>query len=136
MTSSSPNRCESLAETIIKLPTDDDWLVYMMSLQRSFGSCFADFDSTDIKYRMQKTQYYMACIANEIEEIRDWLPWKEHKQYSDDFVINHTEVQFEIIDILCYLLNMAMLWGMDPELLMTRYIQKNKENIDRQKRGY
>lgn len=130
----NPNECGALEDLKVKLP-QGDWLVAISDLQRSFGSRFCDFDSLPERSRIDKTQYYLACISNELEEIRDWLPWKEHKKY-DPFQVDKVEIQFELIDILCYLLNLCFVWGMDPLLIITRYLQKNHENVDRQMRGY
>jgi len=72
-----------------------------------------------------------------------WKPWK--KAYREK-VPNMTfdslsesdkkEFQMELIDIQHFVFNMMLASGLTPESLMNMYFAKNKENRDRQKRGY
>ncbi len=134
MPQQDPNRCLELATKIVKLPVGDR-LKALVELQREFGSRFCNFDSLDDADRIFFTQYYLSCISNELEEIRDWLPWKQHKKYKG-FKLEPTEIQFEIIDVLLYLLNLCAIWGMDSDLIATRFLQKHAENIKRQESEY
>ena len=46
------------------------------------------------------------------------------------------ELQMELIDIQHFLFNMMLASGLTPADLMNMYFAKNKENRERQKRGY
>jgi len=46
------------------------------------------------------------------------------------------ELQMELIDIQHFLFNMMLAAGLNPQDLMNMYFAKNKENRERQKRGY
>ena len=129
------NPCGHLSRLQVQLPETEDWFKYMVRLQREFGSRFVDFDLLDDADRIHYTQYYLACISNELEEIRDWLPWKQHKKYKD-FKLDREEIQFEIIDVLLYLLNICSVWEMGPEDILRAFMRKNHENIQRQKEDY
>jgi hypothetical protein len=71
-----------------------------------------------------------------------WKYWKqdyskyENMKFSDLSKSDQLECKFEIIDILHFFLNMAISIGMTPQEMYNMYMSKNKENRDRQKRGY
>jgi len=85
--------------------------------------------------KIQESLYFIGAIHNELEEIRDWLPWKNHKNYTG-FKIEEEELKYEIIDCLHFLLNLALVWGMDPEELFYMFIHKNIINWERQDANY
>lgn len=71
-----------------------------------------------------------------------WKPWKkDHKlamagswnilSKQDQF-----EVWFEWVDALHFMFNKALAIGMTPQIIVDFYFAKNKENRDRQERGY
>jgi hypothetical protein len=72
-----------------------------------------------------------------------WKPWKKsfHEKapnmtfnsLTDD---DKKELQMELIDIQHFLFNMMLASGLTPPDLMNMYFAKNKENRERQKRGY
>lgn len=49
---------------------------------------------------------------------------------------NTEKFKEEIIDIFHFIINLSIISGMDAEELFKRYINKNKENIKRQKINY
>lgn len=71
-----------------------------------------------------------------------WKRWKKaHNTYdkikfSDLSKRDQLECKFEIIDILHFFMNYAISVGMTPEEMYNMYMSKNKENRDRQSRGY
>lgn len=71
-----------------------------------------------------------------------WKPWKaDHVMRQDTRICDMSlsdqlEIKFEMIDILHFMLNMFMSLGMDSEEIFKLYFLKNKENFDRQDRGY
>ncbi len=71
-----------------------------------------------------------------------WKNWKKayatfgDKKFSDLTQADQVECQFEVVDILHFFMNMGISIGMTPEIMFNMYMAKNKENRDRQKRGY
>lgn len=72
-----------------------------------------------------------------------WKPWKsQHKEiYSKSFNdlvqgSDLTELKMELIDELHFLFNKMHAVGLTTEELFNFYFAKNKENRDRQSRGY
>jgi hypothetical protein len=71
-----------------------------------------------------------------------WKYWKKdyskyaNIKFSDLSESDQIECKFEIVDILHFFLNMAISIGMTPQEMFNMYMSKNKENRDRQARGY
>lgn len=72
-----------------------------------------------------------------------WKPWKKayHEKapemtFNDLTDSDKKELQMELIDIQHFLFNMMLAAGLTPQDLMNMYFAKNKENRERQKRGY
>lgn len=62
----------------------------------------------------------------------DYVPfgWKQGQLF------NEVKFKEEIIDIMHFVLNLAIISGMTADEFYARYINKNKENHDRQEQGY
>ena len=56
--------------------------------------------------------------------------WKRNNEF------NRFKMQDEIVDILHFVINLALVSGMDAELLYKKYCEKSDENNRRQKNGY
>lgn len=72
-----------------------------------------------------------------------WKPWKKsyHEKapgmsFNSLSESDKKELQMELIDIQHFLFNMMIASGLTPADLMNMYFAKNKENRERQKRGY
>ena len=83
------------------------------------------------------TRYSQDCVTAvtcESTELLDALPWKHWKKSYEKIDLNN--VQIEIIDLLHFVLELAIIWGMDAKQVHELYIKKLRENLDRQKKGY
>lgn len=80
------------------------------------------------------------AIIHEAVEARDWLPWKHWKTYqapsAHEALQIRGEVAVEVVDMLHFVLNAAILLGLGPKELAGVYAAKNQENRDRASRGY
>jgi hypothetical protein len=71
-----------------------------------------------------------------------WKKWKKaypeysDKKFSDLSPEDQLECKFEIVDMLHFFMNYAASIGMTSKEMYNMYMSKNKENRDRQKRGY
>jgi len=72
-----------------------------------------------------------------------WKPWKKkHNELMHDFCWNDLseadkfEAWFEWVDAMHFMLNKALAIGMTPQIIVDFYFAKNKENRERQQRGY
>jgi len=96
--------------------------------------------------RTRMTQELLACISNEVEEIREHLPWKHWKKYTRQMVKDLgyvdngnervKEIQYEFIDLLHFLVALMLLWGISPCDMRRIYGEKMAVNIKRQEDGY
>lgn len=94
-----------------------------------------DNGSATIQGLTRILQGNLACITNEVEEIREWLPWKHWKRYQG-FDIELDEIRLEYIDLLHFVIEGMILLGMEAEDIHRYYLSKMKENLRRQESGY
>ncbi len=82
----------------------------------------------------KETLAMMSELSELIDEVNfKW--WKNEKE------INHENIKGELIDIFHFFMSMCLKAGMTADEVYERYIDKNKENFDRQygrskKEGY
>ena len=125
------NKCLNLKDTkLIK----GDMLQNIFRIQKKFGSKFCDFGTKNIKLKEKWTKEFILCCMSELSEILGWINWKHWKKQK--YPINEKELKYEIIDLLHFVISLALINGMSAKELYQLYLNKNKENFDRQKRGY
>ena len=101
-----------------------------------------DYSTADFKTRVDNLSSQWRNITTEFSELLERLPFKEWKTYSQEELSGFTsleqklETQYELIDIFHFFLNMCLAMEIDGETFVKLYATKNKENFDRQKRGY
>jgi dimeric dUTPase (all-alpha-NTP-PPase superfamily) len=76
-----------------------------------------------------RLQGLVVAIESEIDEVRKGLNWKWWKNPK---VLDIEYLKEEWIDILHFWLSGCNTLGMDANEILTRYINKNKENFKRQ----
>lgn len=84
---------------------------------------------------MQKEVLAMLSELSEVLDEVNFKWWKNKKPLDTDALCG------ELVDILHFFVSMCIRSGMDADELFARYIEKNKENFDRQygrseKKGY
>ncbi len=84
---------------------------------------------------MQKEVLAMLSELSEVLDEVNFKWWKNKKPLNSDALRN------ELVDILHFFVSMCIRSGMDADELFERYVEKNKENFDRQygrseKKGY
>jgi len=75
------------------------------------------------------------CLAlhaetTELLDSTPWKSWKKNQAYDDKNYI------YELADILHFTINLAIARGISSEELYIEFVKKNKENHERQDRGY
>ena len=89
---------------------------------------------TKEEWMQKETLAMLSELAELIDEVNfKW--WKNPKP------VDATKVKEELVDILHFFVSMCLIYDMDAEELYRMYIDKNKENFDRQngksaKEGY
>jgi len=99
-------------------------------------------DDMSFKERINLIQRHWRDICIEFGELMLRLPFKEWKKY-DKRTLNgyidkehELEVKYEYIDMLHFFINIGLCLEIDAKELYQLYITKNKENFNRQERGY
>ena len=89
---------------------------------------------TKEEWMQKETLAMLSEMAELIDEVNfKW--WKNPKPVDEE------KVKYELVDILHFFVSMCLIYDMDAQELFEKYINKNKENFDRQygkslKRGY
>lgn len=125
---------------IVNAPKNLDFIQIQKDLQEHIGRTTAPaYTHEEMIERFRDEQL---AITNELAEIWDQLPWKhwkvDHRARRPKMLDPHTltEIQFELIDIFHFFLNMCIATGMDWQRFCDLYMTKMRENHDRQDRGY
>ena len=107
----------------------------MMDLQTRFVKKFFDPYGMSEKDRVRWTKELMVCLMAEMSETLNWTCWKHWKNYHGK-KNNDLEIQYELVDMLHFLMDLMILWKMDVRTVFSMYVQKSRENFRRQKEEY
>lgn len=138
------NKCAQLLnKPVPELKYGEQSLNKMFEMQKSLQERLGyDFNSLTMEQRVAYLKENWIALSDEFSEVLERLPWKPWKKYSPEAKVDWTseeqkvETQFEIVDAFHFLINMALLVGIDGNTLWKMYAQKNAENFARQDRGY
>jgi len=81
-------------------------------------------------YRIFMISSALVHEAIELQRETNWKWWKKETKTDID------KVQGEIIDIWHFMIQVSIEAGLDPKRLVEKYMEKNRENLSRQERGY
>lgn len=81
-------------------------------------------------YRIFMLSTALLHEAVELQRETNWKWWKKETKTDID------KVQEEIIDIWHFVIQVSIEAGLDPKKLIEKYMEKNRENLARQERGY
>ena len=81
-------------------------------------------------YRIFMLSTALLHEAVELQRETNWKWWKKESKTDID------KVQGEIIDIWHFMIQVSIEAGLDPKRLVEKYMEKNRENLARQERGY
>jgi hypothetical protein len=136
---------------------NEDTLGDIIDLQKDTQMNVYGYDFKDMNLREIMSFWHANTHAmiDEIHEATDalggikdgsgnaiWKYWKkdyskyESIKFSDLSESDQLEAKFEIIDMLHFFLNYAISISMTSQEIYNMYMSKNKENRDRQSRGY
>lgn len=113
----------------------DDRLQQLIDAQASVnqrvGMSHEDLSDEDLTVWIGR---FLAAMTNECEELRSHTHWKWWKNY-DGLPIDRNQIKIEIVDMLHFLLSLA-LPVMTADELFDVYMAKNRLNHARQDAGY
>ena len=106
----------------------------MVNGQEAFARQFIPFGELSLGEREHWTKEHVVCMLDELSEVLGQINWKHWKKTRRE--VDEMEIRYELIDLLCFLLNLMLVWGMTPKDIFTMHKAKLFENHKRQKRGY
>lgn len=139
------NKCADLFADCPKLTNP---VVDMFNMQASLQKHLADkgravdYDTASFHERVKDISIQWRNMNMEMTELLDRLPWKEWKTYTEaqkaGFISEEDKLEtyYEYIDVFHFFMNVGLALGIDGDTFEKLYITKNKENFDRQARGY
>lgn len=107
----------------------------IFNLQEKMNLRFYDARKMSQPLKIMWTLKLCMALGAEMFELIDQLPWKWWKKYKDS-TVDVYEVKFEVIDMMHFVVSLALLWGMDSREFMAHYRAKMAENVKRQENGY
>ena len=81
-------------------------------------------------YRIFMLSTALLHEAVELQRETNWKWWKKETKTDID------KVQEEIIDVWHFMIQVSIEAGLDSKKLIEKYMEKNRENLARQERGY
>jgi NTP pyrophosphatase (non-canonical NTP hydrolase) len=111
-----------------------DRLGTMFARQAKFAERFFNVGKMTQVEREQWVKEMCLCDVSETMELLDEVNWKHWKKTRKDVDIE--QARFEVADKVCFLLNIAMLLGMDAESVFQYFMCKVQINFERQARCY
>lgn len=139
------NKCADLFKDVAKLSNP---VVDMFNMQASLQQHLAakgralNYDTASFHERVKDISVQWRNMNLEMSELLERLPYKEWKSYPEDSLKDFKskedmlETYYEYIDVFHFFMNVGLALGIDGDTFEKLYITKNKENFDRQARGY
>jgi dimeric dUTPase (all-alpha-NTP-PPase superfamily) len=130
------------------VPRLENPVVDMFNMQLSLQKHLAekgralDYDNASFKERVNDISVQWRNMNLEMAELLERLPFKEWKTYPEETLNGFKddedmlETYYEYIDVFHFFMNVGLALGIDGETFERLYVTKNKENFDRQERGY
>lgn len=105
-----------------------DRLDEIFAMQKSLDKDITERRRLEFTYEEWMQKDALACI----EEIMEVLNEVQYKWWKNKKPENPAAVQEELVDVLHFFISMCLRSGMDAQALYEGYVNKNKENFDRQ----
>ena len=107
-----------------------DKLSHIFELQNAFDSALSEKRGLGHITRQEWMQKEILAMLSELAELLDEVQFKWWKNPTP---MNEEAAKEELVDILHFFASMCLKMDMDADELYRRYLEKNKENFDRQK---
>ncbi len=106
----------------------DDRLEMIFRLQSALDGDIIERRKLDFPYEVWMQKDILACI-DELTELLNELNWKWWKNPKP---LDPEAIRGELVDVLHFFVSMCLKSGMTAQDLFDGYVEKNKENFDRQ----
>ena len=93
-----------------------------------------DIIAQTVAQRVEAIKGNIFALEHELHELVDEMSWKDWTV--GEPYINRDAAVKELVDVLCFFLNICLHLGVTPDELLTRYVEKNVINHRRQDESY
>ena len=101
-----------------------DELKKIFEEQKEFQLFFYDPDRMSIEEKVAMSKEYFLSATRELGEALNVLPWKSHRKY-DNKEINLPEFREELIDVIKFVLNLYVIWGVSADDFVSDFFAKS-----------
>ena len=81
-----------------------------------------------LNFKQEITKETVLQLFSEVNEVLNEINWKHH---ADKKEVDISKIKEEIIDIQHFVINLALLWGMDYKEFYDIFVNKNNKNYER-----
>ena len=113
-----------------------NYLEDMLSLQRILQTYSFGTDPCNLETDADRSEFAFKSIVMLQDEAHEALGEVSWKWWASEKFFNEEEFKGEVIDMIHFVLNLALVSGMDSEEIYNRYREKNMKNRVRQEVGY
>lgn len=102
---------------------------FQILLDKDLGKLLKKINGyNDLHIKQSITKNTILQLFSESNEILNEINWKDHK---DGFEIDKNKIKEEIIDAFHFVINLALIWGMNSEEFYNEFMKKNNKNFER-----
>ena len=124
---------QDCSKALQQFSSNGDMLDALFNMQKRFAERFHPImDNISAGERDNWSRVYLEAITHECGELREELRWKSWKQYPEEFKHDVENIRFEIADIMCFLMDLALVWGVSAKELFEYTMSKQLLNVKRQ----
>ena len=98
-------------------------LEHLWKRQYDFQTTFFAPDSLTQEDRIKWTKEFILCAHQELAEVMNSMNWKSYHLYEKEYPVEH--IKEEIVDTLKFVLNLCIVWGMNPEEIVKEFNRKS-----------
>ena len=100
-----------------------------MEKQKDFQKNFFNHAELTREEKVKWTKEFILCAHQELAEVLDSVDWKTYHNYAKEY--NDEHLKTEIIDVLKFVMNLAIVWGMSAEDIEDEFNRKTDITISR-----
>lgn len=93
-----------------------------------------DFSKLTLQEKERMTKDMVLCLTAEVIEFLNCIAWKVHRKQK--VRASKKQLKEEFIDMLKFLLNIALIWDLDEKEIVQIFNKVNKRNWKRIRIGY
>ena len=111
-----------------------NYLDVMFAIQKDFEKPWVNFKNKNVKYKEERTEKMLVSAIEELIELRREINVKEWKRTRKG--VNVNKIREELIDVIHFVITIALIWDLTPTSLFEKFIDKQMVNRTRQKLRY